>query len=313
MNAHSSTAPTSTEAALDTLLRPAPDPLAEEAAGLLHGALADAWGRGEAPAAGSLRQRLARRAEQSAQKIASMVNVRRHERALIEQGPGFSVQRVYQCEPGAALRPGEPARLCIVELAPGASWMVGSVEGAAANAVARDWLLVRGSAAVAVKGASELDSPVTLHLLDHLAQGVDASAEAAQVTAGAEGAVLLLRERAASAASAGAEAAVLTSRDAPEAWQDFAPLVKRRVLWQEGPMAAILWLAEPGAVVPQHRHGHDEECLMLRGELFQDDYLLREGDYQLAPSGTGHDTVNTDTGALIYAHGDLDMQVTGGG
>ena len=73
-------------------------------------------------------------------------------------------------------------------------------------------------------------------------------------------------------------------------------------------MAAMLWLAEPGATVPHHHHGHDEECLMLRGDLFQDDYLLREGDYQLAPSGTAHETVSTDTGALIYAHGDLQMQ-----
>ena len=84
-----------------------------------------------------------------------------------------------------------------------------------------------------------------------------------------------------------------------------------RVLWRQGGQAAMLWLAEPGATVPQHRHGHDEECLMLRGDLFQDDYLLREGDYQLAPQGSMHRTVSTDTGALIYAHGDLDMQVLG--
>jgi len=45
--------------------------------------------------------------------------------------------------------------------------------------------------------------------------------------------------------------------------------------------------------------------------LFQDDYLLREGDYQLAPSGSLHQTVDTDTGALIYAHGDLEMQIIG--
>ena len=48
---------------------------------------------------------------------------------------------------------------------------------------------------------------------------------------------------------------------------------------------------------------------MLRGDLFQDDYLLQEGDYQLAPSGSAHQTVTTDTGALIYAHGDLDMRI----
>ena len=32
--------------------------------------------------------------------------------------------------------------------------------------------------------------------------------------------------------------------------------------------------------MPQHTHGHDEECLMVQGELFLDDLLLQEGDYQ---------------------------------
>ena len=39
--------------------------------------------------------------------------------------------------------------------------------------------------------------------------------------------------------------------------------------------------------------------------------LLQEGDYQLAPGGTRHDLVSTDTGALIYAHGDMEMKFTG--
>ena len=50
---------------------------------------------------------------------------------------------------------------------------------------------------------------------------------------------------------------------------------------------------------------------MLRGEVFLDDCLLQEGDYQLAPGGTRHDLVSTDTGALIYAHGDMEMKFTG--
>ena len=57
-----------------------------------------------------------------------------------------------------------------------------------------------------------------------------------------------------------------------------------------------------------HDHGHDEECLMLQGELFLDDVLLQEGDYQLAPAGTSHRITETDTGVVIYAHGDLDLR-----
>jgi quercetin dioxygenase-like cupin family protein len=100
-------------------------------------------------------------------------------------------------------------------------------------------------------------------------------------------------------------------RDAEAGWPEFAPGIRRRVLWQHGTQAALLYHADAGARVPQHRHGHDEECLMLQGELFLDDLLLQPGDYQLAPAGSGHRVTETDTGVVIYAHGDLDLQFVG--
>ena len=71
-------------------------------------------------------------------------------------------------------------------------------------------------------------------------------------------------------------------------WPAFAPGIRRRVLWQRDGQAALLYHAQAGAQVPHHTHGHDEECLMVQGELFLDDVLLQPGDYQLAPAGTGH-------------------------
>ena len=70
--------------------------------------------------------------------------------------------------------------------------------------------------------------------------------------------------------------------------------------------------AEPDAAVPRHGHSHDEECLMLEGDLFLDDVLLRPLDYQLAPAGTAHGGVFTDTGVLLYAHGDLELDLQPG-
>jgi len=282
------------------LIRPAPDPLSDESTGLLHGVLAEAWA--EAAVANGLRDRLARRAEQSAQRIGAVVNVRRQERVLLEQNADCAVHRIYGRLDAAQLRPGEPLQVRTIELAPRAVWLL--PEGA--PGVGRDWLLIRGGAHLQTEG----EATVALQALDYHVQGPAASGAAACVQADDEGAMLLLRERAQGADPHAAEPVSSTSRETPDAWEDFAPLVKRRVLWQQGPVAAMLWLASPGATVPQHHHGHDEECLMLRGDLFQDDYLLREGDYQLAPSGSSHETVNTDTGALIYAHGDLDMQIT---
>lgn len=281
-------------------IRPAPDPLADDTAGLLQGTLADAWP--EAAVATGLRDRLARRAEQSAQKIGAMVNVRRQERLLLEQSAQCTVHRLYGRDGSAEPRLGEPVQVRTIELAPQATWLLGVGE----PGVGRDWLLIQGGAQLQTEG----EANVTLQPLDYHVQDPTASRAAACVQAGGDGAVLLLRERALSADPHAAEPASSTSREAPGAWEDYAPLVKRRVLWQQGPMAAMLWLASPGAAVPHHHHGHDEECLMLRGDLFQDDCLLREGDYQLAPSGSSHQSVSTDTGALIYAHGDLEMQIT---
>jgi quercetin dioxygenase-like cupin family protein len=64
-------------------------------------------------------------------------------------------------------------------------------------------------------------------------------------------------------------------------------------------------------VVPLHGHGHDEECLMVQGELFLDDVLLQPGDYQLAPAGSMHRVTETDRGAILFAHGDLELQFVG--
>lgn len=50
---------------------------------------------------------------------------------------------------------------------------------------------------------------------------------------------------------------------------------------------------------------------MVQGELFLDDVLLREGDYQLAPAGTGHRVTEIDTGVVIFAHGDLGLKFVG--
>lgn len=37
-----------------------------------------------------------------------------------------------------------------------------------------------------------------------------------------------------------------------------------------------------GASVPDHGHALNEDCLMLQGEMFFGDILLRAGDYQVA-------------------------------
>jgi anti-sigma factor ChrR (cupin superfamily) len=74
-------------------------------------------------------------------------------------------------------------------------------------------------------------------------------------------------------------------------------------LWREDDAESMLLRLQPGARIAGHPHALDEECLMLEGEAFFGDTLLRAGEYQLAPAGTRHGDLVSDVGALLYVHG----------
>lgn len=264
-------------------LRPAPEPMDPELAPLLAAPLADAYA---SPAPAALRGRLAQRVARSLQAESPMHTRRRRQLQASHPAPGVTEQTLYQAAAGAALRPGEPLVARLVELQPGASYEP-------PPATQRDWLVLGGTVQLAGQ---------ELALRDY---HVAPAGVAARAVAGAAGALLFVREAALPAVPG--EPAT-TVRDAEAGWPEYAPGIRRRVLWQRDGQAAMLYHTEPGASVPHHGHGHDEECLMVQGELFLDDWLLQAGDYQLAPAGTGHQVTHTDTGVVLYAHGDLDLR-----
>jgi quercetin dioxygenase-like cupin family protein len=269
---------------------PAPDPVDRELEPLLGEAFAGAWAAGDASsptASGALRARLMDRLSASRAASSAMFTARRRRLAAVELAPGVLARTLYTAAADRALRPGEPVRARLVELRAGAQWSGPATEHH------REWLVLQGSVRIGEEHLGLRDYHVA-----------PAGSEAATVyTEG--GALLFLRE---SVLPAGTADASFTMRDQEAGWPDFAPGIQRRVLWQHGGQAAMLYYAQPGASVPLHTHGHDEECLMVQGELFLDDVLLQEGDYQLAPAGTGHRITETDTGVVIYAHGDLDLK-----
>jgi quercetin dioxygenase-like cupin family protein len=268
-------------------VQPAPEIVDAELAPLLAEPFAAAWpaGTGAPPA---LRDRLAARVQATQAAEAGMRTTRRRRAPREPLAPGVTRQTLYRAEPGAALRAGEPLQALLLELAPGAA-----LPAAAADGRQREWLLLAGHAT--------LDGE-SLALRDFHWRPAG-SPQPALASPG--GALVFVRE---SALAARPGDAALTVRDAEAGWPAFAPGIRRRVLWQRDGQAALLYHADPGAAVPQHTHGHDEECLMVQGELFLDDLLLQAGDYQLAPAGTGHRVTQTDTGVVIYAHGDADLR-----
>ncbi|MBL8329518.1 MAG: cupin domain-containing protein [Rubrivivax sp.] len=287
-------------------IRPAPGVVQPELAPLLHEPFASAFATGPEPAAGPaspaprLRERLAARVQRSHQAEAAMVNVRWKRLPTQALAPGVTARTLYLADDAGPQRRGEPLRVRLLDLAVGQpldAAMLG--EPQALQATQREWLVMSGTVLVDGQTLGERDY-----------HRVPAGAPTPVFTA-LEPARLFLREARGPADRANASDQPLTVRDAEAGWPEFAPGIRRRVLWQAQGQAAMLYHAEPGAMVPHHTHGHDEECLMVQGELFLDDLLLQPGDYQLAPQGTGHQITHTDTGVVIYAHGDLDLQFVG--
>lgn len=62
----------------------------------------------------------------------------------------------------------------------------------------------------------------------------------------------------------------------------------------------------PGAAYPAHRHGGDEECYVLSGDLrVGPDLVMRAGDFQRVPDGSRHPVQSTEGGCLLYLSSSL--------
>jgi anti-sigma factor ChrR (cupin superfamily) len=253
----------------------------DEAVGLLSQALAET----PAEAPGALRGRLLARVADSALRHRGMVTVRTRQRQTQEIQPGARVGWLYRNTDDSARRPGEPVALAIVELDPGAR----IAEGLALAGRNSEWLVVRGSCTI---------DGVPLATFDH--HGRPATAGEPVVTS-EHGATIYLRNGGTEPTPAG------TARERDAVWEDYAPGIRRRVLWQADGAVAYIAKAINGAAVPSHGHHRDEESLMLDGDLFLGDVLIREGDFQLAPAGLVHDTVQAGSDCMVYIRGDADL------
>jgi len=257
-----------------------PESADDDLSPLLSEPFARAWEASAAPH--QLGERLGARLSRSLSAEHGMVTMRRRTTFAEPVADGVLQRWLYRAPAGRALRPGEPRAACVIELQAGARLPLPA-------GGAREFLVMRGAADV---------NADLLGLRDFLLL----PAGTAAVLTSRDGAHVFVRE------AEGQAVERTLVRDAEAGWPEFAPGIRRRVLWAGQGQAALLYRADAGASVPHHSHGHDEECLMVQGELFLDDVLLQAGDYQLAPAGTGHRLTQTDTGVVLYAHGDVDLQ-----
>jgi hypothetical protein len=239
------------------------------------------------PASLQVRSRLLGRVADSAERHRGLVVVRPRHLQALPLAEGVSVRWLYQTDSIRARRAGEPQRLALIALQAGAR-LDGGLGLAHCHS---EWLVMSGS--VTLDG-------VALDTLDHHGH---AASPREPVLASAAGATIYLRDNGDEPSPAG------TSRERQAQWENFAPGIRRRLLWQAGNACAYLARAQVGAAVPAHGHRNDEECLMLEGELFTGDILIREHEFQLAPAGFEHGLVQAATACVVYLRGDAELDI----
>ncbi|MCG7757684.1 MAG: cupin domain-containing protein [Nitrosomonas sp.] len=98
---------------------------------------------------------------------------------------------------------------------------------------------------------------------------------------------------------------LITIRASEGEWSDLAPGVSSKPLYDDGHTRSSLVRITAGTrwTSQQALLAHDEECLLLEGDAFFGDTLLRSGDWQLAPTGAESRPVSSDHGALMFMRG----------
>lgn len=100
-----------------------------------------------------------------------------------------------------------------------------------------------------------------------------------------------------------ASAAITTIQAGDGEWAPFSSKVSIKVLRRDVDTQSYLLRLEPGAVLLPHVHGHDEECMVLEGEVRIGELLVRQGAYHLAPKGVPHEPIRSEHGALLFLRG----------
>ncbi len=99
----------------------------------------------------------------------------------------------------------------------------------------------------------------------------------------------------------GGDNPIQTVRAGDGVWRPLAPSVEMQILFDDGVTASWLARVMPGGRLPAHDHAHGpEECLVVSGSCHLDDVFLQAGDYQLAPVGSRHVNIYSDTGCVLF-------------
>jgi hypothetical protein len=248
-----------------------------------------------------LQDRLLDRVHRSARAHRDLTTVRREDGAWGAAAPGV-MRRV--------LHEGHGMRVQLLQLQAHAPLP------RSAGALAEELLVIEGGLVASVAGAEvalpRLHQRVISHHWEH--------GQPELLRAGDAGASLYVRSRLLaldalphSEARWWARAQELPLGDAarPRSWCPFGDGAVAIDLHTHEGVASMLLRIAPGARLPDHGHGLNEDCFMLGGDMFLGDILMRAGDYQLALAGGRHVGISSDEGGLFYFHGALPGDASG--
>ncbi|MBK7766299.1 MAG: cupin domain-containing protein [Sulfuritalea sp.] len=83
-------------------------------------------------------------------------------------------------------------------------------------------------------------------------------------------------------------------------WETVADGAEQKLLWRDGNFVSRFIRLAPGTRLPPHAHDGEEECIMLAGEAFFGDILVRAGEFHLAPHGSVHLETFSETGGMAF-------------
>jgi anti-sigma factor ChrR (cupin superfamily) len=144
-----------------------------------------------------------------------------------------------------------------------------------------------------------MNEPIVDSLLDaDTAIAIASSIQPVEITARARDS---MRERILRRVTRPAPLGTTTLRSDEGLWTQLMPGVRKKIVDADPVTGTQIYFIEmsSGSEIPAHFHAGDEHCLMLEGEAWMDDHVLRRGDWHVAKAGTLHGALYSRTGCLF--------------
>jgi anti-sigma factor ChrR (cupin superfamily) len=156
------------------------------------------------------------------------------------------------------------------------------------------------------------DAPLDATAIAQLAAGLDPAPLSAEARAALKQRVLAQVAAPATAAQPVADPNSPTGGSAvvkanANLWVTLAPGIEVKPLRVDAASGSqtSLWRLAAGAVLPEHDHGAEEECLIVSGDMEWNGVRYGEGDFIVVREGFHHSTMHSPNGATLLIRGEL--------